>query len=104
MVNLSADGLEDADRKAELGIGPVTVTIPDDGHTTTRTPAGRLVVVCPAVRRMVGSDEEAAKKVTCESCGLCQRRNRKSIVAFPTHGSWGRRMGESLVQLRLFDT
>lgn len=103
VVNLSADGLEDVDRKADLGIGPVTVTIPDDGHTTTtRTPAGRFVMVCPAVRQTVGSDD--AKKVTCESCGLCQRRNRKSIVAFPTHGSWGRRMGESLVQLRLFDT
>jgi hypothetical protein len=102
-TNLSADGLEEADEKAALDLGPVAVVIPDDGRSTTlRTPGGRLVVVCPAVRRTVGGDEEAAKKVTCATCALCQRGRRKSIVAFPAHGNFRRRMGESLVQLRLF--
>jgi len=104
-VNLSADGLEEADQKAALDLGPVVVVIPDDGHTTTlRTPAGRRVVVCPAVRRTTGSDETEAKIVTCQTCALCQKRNRTSIVAFPTHGTNRRQMGERLVQMRLFDT
>lgn len=99
-INLSADGLEEADRKAELDLGPVTVVIPDDGHTTSlRTPAGRMVRVCPAVRTRGLAD---AKPVTCETCGSCQRRRRNAIVAFPAHGNLRRRMGESLVQLRLF--
>lgn len=78
-VNLSADGLKDADRKASLGIAPV-VTVVDAGEAreTFRTPGGRRVTVCPAVTR---------DGVTCQTCGLCQVSGRKSIVAFPAHGT-----------------
>jgi len=78
-VNLSADGLADADALADLGIAPVVTVLPVDQMTNTRTPKGRTVIVCPAVTR---------KGVTCASCGLCQRAERRGvIVGFPAHGA-----------------
>jgi hypothetical protein len=38
---------------------------------------GRQVATCPAAYR---------DDVTCASCGLCQRQDRKLIVGFPAHG------------------
>ena len=102
-INLSADGLLEADAKAALGLGPVTVVVPDDGRTRgLRTPAGRRVVVCPAVT--TSHSRVKAERITCETCGLCERRDRPSIVAFPAHGGNRHSMGERLVQLRLFAT
>ncbi|GAF67851.1 unnamed protein product, partial [marine sediment metagenome] len=64
-VNLSADSLGEADRLAELNIGPVTTTLPSETTSKTlRTPGGRSVLVCPAAR----NDK---KRPTCEACGLC---------------------------------
>lgn len=93
VVNVSADGLEDADAKAELGVGPVVATIPATRRKILATPAGRRVVVCPATYRP-GS--------TCSNCGLCSRPHRGSIVAFPVHGAMAAAMTVQLVQLRLF--
>lgn len=79
-INLSANTLAHADQLADLGIAPV-VTIQDakegERHDTV-TPAGRKVATCPATYR---------DDVTCASCQLCQRRDRKVIVGFPAHGS-----------------
>lgn len=80
-VNLSADNLADADRKAATGL-PVTVVLPTDQRTNTRTPAGRSVVVCPAITR---------DNVTCATCQLCARGDRDVIVGFPAHGSRAKR-------------
>jgi ferredoxin len=78
-VNLSANDLDHADMLAGLDIGAVVTVLPGDvyGNVPIFTPNGRRVVVCPATYR----DE-----VTCESCGLCQRADRKVIVGFPAHG------------------
>ena len=56
----------------------VTV-LPDTvhGNEELHTPAGRRIVVCPATYR---------DDVTCASCQLCQRAERKIIVGFPAHG------------------
>ena len=79
-VNLSADNLSEADELAATGIGPVVVVLPDtvSGNAEITTPAGRRVSVCPATYR---------DDVTCSTCQLCQRQNRKSIVGFPAHGA-----------------
>lgn len=76
-VNLSADTLKEADALAALGIAPVAVLLPKMQLTNTATPAGRKVVVCPAVTR---------ENVSCMTCGLCQRSARSVIVGFPAHG------------------
>jgi hypothetical protein len=78
-INLSADNLSEADKLAASGAGPVAVVLPDTvhGNVKVNTPAGRPVVVCPATYR----DE-----VSCKTCQLCARRDRKVIVGFPAHG------------------
>lgn len=80
-INLSADSLAQADELAELGVGPVVVTLPSDGKNC-RTPAGRHVIVCPA----------EDKGLTCKDCELCAVPTRKAIVGFRAHGQWHRRI------------
>jgi hypothetical protein len=80
-VNLSADSLRQADRYAALGIGPVCVVVPSDAPNVQRTPAGRKVVVCPAAR------QDLKRKVTCATCAICADSKRKTIIAFPAHGT-----------------
>lgn len=77
-VNLSADSLDDADRKVNLGLAPVVTLLPKDAGPVTYTPEGRRVVRCPAT---------ANKKITCSSCGICQKAERSAIIGFPVHGS-----------------
>ena len=81
-VNWSAETLEQADEYAALGAGPVVCVLPADQTTPVRTPAGRLVTVCPAV---TGNTD-------CLNCGICQQRDRQAIVGFPAHGSGAKRV------------
>ena len=77
-VNLSADSIHEADALANLGVGPVVAIVPCE--TPARglyTESGRQVILCPATTK---------KGVTCASCGICARANRKFIVGFRAHG------------------
>jgi hypothetical protein len=87
-INLSANNLREADALATAAIGPVVVVLPMDADhkADIRTPEGRKVAVCPATYR----DE-----VSCASCQLCQRAERKVIVGFPAHGA-ARRKAEAI--------
>lgn len=76
-VNLSAESYNEADKLADLNIGPV-VTIQAEGmDRITYTPKGRKVITCPATY---------LDNVSCYSCKLCQLQNRP-IIAFPVHGT-----------------
>jgi len=75
-INLSADSLEQADARAELGVGPVAVVLPTGASSDIRTPAGRRVVICPAETR----------GLTCSECQLCSRAERTGVVGFVAHG------------------
>ena len=85
-VNLSGNTLDHADSLYDLGIGPVVTVLPIDATKNHKTPRGRLVVVCPATQDDV---------TTCESCKLCQVKDRKVIVGFPAHGA-SKRKAESV--------
>ncbi len=78
-INLSGNSPAHADTLVDLRIGPVVTVLPADvhGNVDLHTPAGRRIVVCPATYR---------DDVTCASCQLCQRAERKTIVGFPAHG------------------
>jgi len=76
-INLSADNLQEADRLADLNIGPVVVVVGMDAPKQMKTDDGRHVVVC------INEDN---KNITCEHCGLCAISDRKAIVAFRVHG------------------
>ncbi len=79
-INLSGNSPAHADTLADLDIAPVVTVLPADvqGNAELHTPAGRRIVVCPATYR---------DDVTCASCQLCQRAERKTIVGFPAHGA-----------------
>ncbi len=82
-INLSADNVAEADELAALNIGPVVVTLAHNESAPDMTPAGRPIVICPAVLCEVDGREP----MTCARCQLCENRQRKCIVAFPTHGA-----------------
>lgn len=77
-VNLSANNLKHADELASLHIAPIAVVLPIDAPKSLTTPQGRKVIVCPAI---------LSDSITCKSCGLCQRQDRKVMVGFPAHGT-----------------
>ena len=77
-INLSANGLNHADKLAGLGIEPVCTILPDKEPKNRLTPQGRKVVICPAQTR---------EGTTCASCGLCQRADRSVIIGFLPHGA-----------------
>lgn len=82
-LNLSADNLKDADRKANLKIGPVTVVVPSNSPNTLFTPKGRKVIACPAQYR----------DLTCADCQLCSK-NRSAIISFKAHGTAKKKVSE----------
>jgi len=43
----------------------------------TKIAKGNRLIICPATYR---------DNVTCDSCRLCQKVNRSSVIAFPAHG------------------
>lgn len=75
-VNLSADDAGHADQLSEHGL-PVVVLVPSDTPRYSMTPEGRHIIVCPA---------QTTNHITCETCGLCQRSDRTSIIGFRSHG------------------
>ncbi len=77
-VNLSADNLAEADKLADMAIGPIVVVLPAERTRATVTPKGRKVAICPAT---------ISDNVTCADCGLCALVNRKAIIGFPAHGA-----------------
>lgn len=77
-VNLSANSPEHADALASLNIGPVVTLLEEHTATLTHTPAGRAIVICPAVTK--------PDQIQCANCGLCAKADRRSIVGFPVHG------------------
>ena len=77
-INLSANDLTHADALADTGAGPVVTILPIDAGAKNRTPAGRLVVTCPAQLR---------DDVSCADCQLCARADRPTIVGFLAHGN-----------------
>ena len=77
-LNLSADTLAHADELADLNIAPVACVLPIGTTKPMRTPAGRLVAICPAATH---DDRQ------CANCAICQHTERKAIIGFPAHGS-----------------
>ena len=77
-VNLSANNPAHADKLAALKVGPVVCVLPD--ATTTQTPGGLPIEICPAQTDTTG-------QVNCLTCQKCQNKNRREIIGFVAHGS-----------------
>ena len=82
-INLSGNSLSHADKLAKTGL-PVATVVPSGTTTPTlKTPAGNLVVICPAQRM----DDK-----TCASCGLCSKADRSFLIGFLPHGTGARKV------------
>jgi hypothetical protein len=77
-VNVSCDSLAEVDRMVSRGMLAVVV-LPSDTPRRVITPAGNVVEQCPATYD--------GSKVTCATCKLCARTNRRVSVGFPAHGT-----------------
>lgn len=75
-INSSANSVAEADDLYNLGF-PTVCIIAIDAPNTMKTPGRNTIVKCPAVYR---------EDITCASCALCQKANRKVIIGFPAHG------------------
>lgn len=76
-INLSGNNPAHALELAALNIGPVVSIVPAD-VTKNFEQGGRKFVICPAAIR---------DDITCADCKMCARYDRKTIIAFPAHGS-----------------
>lgn len=79
-VNLSADDAGELDQLADCGL-PMTCIVPMDTPERSESPNGLPIVICPAQTR---------ENVTCATCGLCQRADRRIVVGFRAHGTRAR--------------
>jgi len=77
-INLSADGLAEAERFARLGIAPVVTLLPEPITETVTTEGGWTIVPCLA---------QLHNYITCVVCRLCEKIDRSEIVGFVPHGS-----------------
>lgn len=93
-INLSANDLVHADELAALGVGPVVTVLPADQLTNTVTPAGRKVIICPAVVR---------DDISCATCGLCAVEHRNTIVGFPVHGTGAKKASKVFFMKQVTD-
>ena len=86
-INASANTLAHADALVAAlgGRAPVCVVLEEKKEKVTLTPQGNRVVVCPA---------QTKEGVTCATCRLCSRADRKVIVGFLVHGSGSKHYGK----------
>jgi len=85
-ISLSANGIRHAQSLRKHGLPLVTV-LPHDAPTLQRLDDGTPVLTCPATRK---------DNVTCATCGICAKADRKFVVGFPAHGNQWRKAEEAL--------
>jgi len=85
-INLSGNSLAHADQLMKTGL-PVVTLLParDTSVKNQKSPAGNLVVTCPATR--IGG-------MSCDKCRLCSKADRGFIIGFPAHGTAVRTVDE----------
>ena len=82
MLMASVDSLEEADQAIDRGFRAAAVVPAEwkDDPTKQRikTPAGNPAIICPAILE--------PKRVTCNTCRLCNGAKSGPVVMFPDHG------------------
>ena len=83
-INVSANNLQHADALTSQTTAPIVAVVAESWNTRAgKTRAGNRYVQCPAT---------VDDRVTCATCGLCQKQTtstgaRRPIVVFPAHGA-----------------
>lgn len=91
VINVSANSpAEAAALKRQYPDLPVVTVLPSD-HTARRVDVDGLpVVTCPAAL-------DDTDRITCATCGLCQRADRPYAIGFPAHGT-SKRKADAIAQ------
>ena len=76
-INLSGNDMDHAVELSKTGL-PTCAVIPSTVKETHFDYKGKKFLVCPATYH---------DSMTCDKCRLCQKADRKYIVAFPAHGT-----------------
>jgi len=87
-VNVSTETEAAADRAIESGLPAVLAVNSDEPRDTWHTPAGNVVLVCPAQRR----------DTDCATCQLCRTRGRRVIIAFRAHGTGKKKANQAITE------
>ena len=89
VMNASCESRDDVREAVALGMPTVIASdIVEEGETFTRPDGVTLrIVTCPAQTR---------DDVTCASCGLCARGDRRAIVRFNIHGTARKRAARAV--------
>lgn len=84
-VNVSTNHIGEVDKAMESGL-PVVTVLPfgTEGRIIT-TEGGNKVLVCPAT---------LGREITCQNCGLCQKRDRSFAIGFIAHGAGKKILGK----------
>jgi len=85
-INVSTETESAADHAIASGLPAVLAVDSDETRDTWHTPAGNVVLVCPAQRR----------DTDCATCQLCHSRGRRVIVAFRAHGTSKRKANQAI--------
>lgn len=87
-VNVSTENEKAADSAIAAGLPAVLAVSSDESRNAWRTPAGNLVMICPAQTR--GKD--------CASCELCHKRGKRVVIAFRAHGTSKRKANAAIAE------
>lgn len=76
-INLSGNNIDHAIELSKTNL-PVVAVVPSDTKVKHFEYKGEKFLVCPATYN---------ERINCDRCRLCQKVNRKYIIAFPAHGT-----------------
>ena len=88
VINASCETTQECDKAIDLGV-PAVIACVDAEHVPATTPKGRRIVICP---------NQSHERVTCKSCKLCARGNRKVVVALLAHGIRRKKAREAIAE------
>lgn len=83
-VNVSTNRIQDVDAAMETKLPVVTVLPVGTTGRVQTTEGGNKVLVCPAT---------LGREITCQECGLCQKRDRSFAIGFIAHGIGKKTLG-----------
>lgn len=88
IINFSVEDIETAKKCYENNVPCVMALNSMSKHTIKKE--GLTFVQCPATYN---------EDIHCKSCGMCYKKNRKSVVCFPAHGIGKHTIKDKLIEL-----
>lgn len=88
IINFSVEDIKTAKKCYENNVPCIMAVNSMTKHTVKKE--GLTFIQCP---------ETYNKDIHCKNCGLCYKKNRKSIICFPAHGRGKNKIKDILIKL-----